>query len=145
MRSPSGWIYVEKRCPDMETGAVGAWGGMSQRLRSEQSDGRKSREYGVQEAKWKTNFKRRKSFHWVRCCWQLRTMRDEHCLWDLATWRLLVALIRAVLVASWSGGGKDSKSGRGTKRELEEWNLVMGWEDKSLKMFGRPGKERNRW
>lgn len=37
-----------------------------------------------------------------------------------------MALIRAVLVASWSGGGKDNKSGRGTKRELEEWNLVMG-------------------
>lgn len=35
-----------------------------------------------------------------------------------------MALIRAVLVASWCGGGKD-ESGRGTKRELEEWNLVM--------------------
>lgn len=57
--------------------------------------------------------------------------------------RLLVALIRAVSLASWSGGGKD-ESGRGTKWELAEWNLVMGWEDKSLKMFGRPGKERNR-
>lgn len=36
------------------------------------------------------------------------------------------------------------ESGWRIKQELEEWNLVIRWEGKSLKVFGRTGKERKR-
>lgn len=133
-------IKREKRSKHGDPEKWGLRGGMRRRLR--QGDRRTSGEYGVQEAKRKKNFKRRDWFTgWDADGSQEKWEESiDHGIWPHGDprWPWLEQFGWGGLEVGWD------KSGGRTKQEMEEWNLVMGWEDKFLKVFGRTGKERNR-